>query len=54
MHQVNQVNAVRTCMRIPNIPTIIPGEEGAPVIQSVECWTCDWKVEGSNAGCEGQ
>ena len=26
---------------------------GAPVIQSVERWTCDWKVAGSNPGLEG-
>ena len=26
---------------------------GAPVAQSVERWTCDWKVAGSNPGLEG-
>ena len=26
---------------------------GALVAQSVECWTCNWKVEGSNPGMEG-
>ena len=24
----------------------------APIAQSVECWTCDWKVAGSNPGLE--
>ena len=26
---------------------------GSPVAQSVECWTRDWKVAGSNPGLEG-
>ena len=26
---------------------------GALVVQSVERWTCDWKVAGSNPGLEG-
>ena len=26
---------------------------GAPVAQSVERWTCDWKIAGSNPGFEG-
>ena len=26
---------------------------GAPVTQSVERWTCDWKVAGLNLGVEG-
>ena len=26
---------------------------GAPVAQTVERWTCDWKVAGSNPGLEG-
>ena len=26
---------------------------GAPVAQSVERWTCDWNVAGSNPGSEG-
>ena len=26
---------------------------GAPVAQSVERWTCDWKVAGSNLGMKG-
>ena len=26
---------------------------GTPVAQSVERWTCDWKVAGSNLGLEG-
>ena len=25
----------------------------APVAQSVECWTCDWKVACSNSAMEG-
>ena len=28
----------------PNLPHV----GGAPVAQSVERWTCDWKVAGSN------
>ena len=26
---------------------------GAPLAQSVERWTCDWKVAGLNPGLEG-
>ena len=29
------------------------GFEGAPVAQSVERWTCEWKVAGSNLGLDG-
>ena len=28
-------------------------DSGAPVAQSVERWTCDWKVGGWNPGLEG-
>ena len=30
-----------------------PKIRGAPVAQSVERWTCDWMVAGSNPGLEG-
>ena len=26
--------------------------QGAPVAQSVECWTCNWEVAGLNQGLE--